>query len=138
MTKCRAFVAIFSVAAVSLVAWNAQAQSPSRQAKAAQFREIEAALQDQSRNSASGSKPVNTAEKAADPFPRAHTRAEKKTLFAGQEMALQDASRSSASGSTRGNKGETAADPVPKTANNAERRARFLDDEKTFQKYSTP
>jgi hypothetical protein len=114
------------------------AEPSSKDSKAAQFRSQEAAMQAESTNMPSASPPVDKNAPAADPIPKATTKAEKKARFAAEEQAMQAESTNMPSASPPVNKSTPAADPIAKAKTKTQKAKRFAAEEKAWQEESTP
>ena len=133
MNRMNALIATITVATISAAAPVADAQTTGTKSRAAEFRDTEAAWQRESTNLPSASPPVDRSIKAADPIPKATTKAQKRARFAAQERALQQASTNMPP-SAPVDRSALPADPVPKATTRAEKRARFVEEEATLQR----
>jgi hypothetical protein len=118
-------------ASLSLSPCLSDAQTQRTQQRAENFRELEATLQRESSNSPVLA-PVDRSARAADPVPKATTKAEKRARFAAEERAFQRESTSMAP-SMRVDRSTPAADPIPPARTRAAKRQRFIEEEKFLQ-----
>ena len=133
MNRINVLIATITMASMSAAASIADAQTTGPKSRAAECRDTEAAWQRESTNLPSASPPVDRTTKAADPIPKATTKAEKRARFAAEERALQQASTNMPP-SAPVDRSALPADPVPKARTPAEKRARFIQEEATLQR----
>src|SRR4051812_17740643 len=89
MNRLNALFAAMTLACMSSGIPIADAQTTGPKSRAAQFRETEAAFQEESTNMPSASPRVDRTTPSADPIPKATTKAQKRARFAAEERAFQ-------------------------------------------------